>query len=133
MSVYSYRVENCRPLIFLDGVPYMDTDEVFPSEKAAVAWAEQEIEGLVSFVPLSPLSVPLKPVLTKWQFRSKFSFTERVAITSAAETDAGVKVIVDDLNVVDEVDLGDPAVASSLDYLISKGLLTEQRKQEILS
>lgn len=72
-----------------------------------------------------------KRILSPWELRQRFTFRERVAITSSA--DAGVMVIREDLMTAQECNLDDPSVGMSLDYLISKGLITSARKAEILA
>lgn len=75
--------------------------------------------------------IPASRVLSKWDFRSRFTFSERMAITASA--DVGVITIREDLTIAAEVDMDDPAVGLSLDYLISLKLLTAERKAEILA
>lgn len=70
-------------------------------------------------------------VLTPWEFRKRFSFSERSTIE--ASSDPGIKTILGDLYTVQEVDLDDPATSLSLGYMISQGLLTEERMAEILA
>ena len=130
MATYTYLIDRLKPLIFRDNKLYLDTAQEFPSAEDAEAWAQAEVERLSA---PAPAPAEPRPVLTKEEFRARFRFSERVAIYEEAKTDTGVQVILDDLMAKDSgVDLGDPAVEASLDYLVSKGLLSEERRGEIL-
>jgi hypothetical protein len=69
------------------------------------------------------------------QFKLLFTFAEAVAIRSAISTDQILEEfykIIDDPRLT-EVDLSLSAVSSGIDYLIAKGLIAPERKQEILN
>ena len=70
--------------------------------------------------------------ITKYQFRKRFTFAERVAITTASKENAQVQTLMDDLFSSGDVSDWD-AVSSGLDLLIYAGILEAGRKAEILA
>lgn len=64
-------------------------------------------------------------------FRARFTDAELAGIVASA--DASVKVLLLKLTTRVEVDLDDPQVIGGLGLLVSKGLLTAQRRDEILA
>lgn len=70
---------------------------------------------------------------TAYQFLLRFTAEERAAFRAAAITDANVADFQQLAQAAQEVVSDDPMTVSGMNYLVSVGLLTEQRKQEILS
>ncbi|MBZ0158373.1 MAG: hypothetical protein K8I29_19420 [Alphaproteobacteria bacterium] len=134
MPEYTFEIYgDFKPMIYLDGKPYLDTHLTFSRYEEAAAWAQNEIVRLRSLTPAPAAPAQQSErILTKWGFRSRFRFSERVAIYDAAKADTGVQVIIDDLFTLENLDLDDPAVAASLDYLVGLGLLTSERKTQVL-
>ena len=78
-------------------------------------------------------NLPREPgVYTKFEFLQKFTTEELIAIKTAAKTDVSVEVWLWMFDSAQEVRLNDPNLISGLDNLVSLGLLTEQRRNEIL-
>ena len=71
--------------------------------------------------------------ITKLAFRNRFTFAEKVALEDAAKTDTEVKVLLDDQASATYIDLSRADTAAGVDLLVSKGLLTQQRRDEILN
>jgi len=71
--------------------------------------------------------------MTRGGFRNRFTFAEKVAIKAAEATDPMLQVLADDQAQATFIDLTDPDTAAGLDLLIYKGLLTAERKAEILT
>jgi len=83
---------------------------------------------------VGPEPVPyVPPVVTKTAFRFRLTDAEYVAILSAAKTDVEVQAWVETFNMVTQVNLDDPRTATGLEMMVTKGLLTEERKTEILT
>ncbi len=84
---------------------------------------------------MSVLQCPqnLPPIITKLAFRYRMTDSEYVGILSAAKTDVEVAAWIETFNMVSQVNLDDPRTASGLDMMVSKSLLTEERKTEILT
>jgi hypothetical protein len=97
---------------------------VLDSNPVQPAWA----------LPDPPEPVPQREtVLTRLDFRNKFTYAEKVQIYTAAISDFAVKILLDDLAQSSYVDLQDPKIIDALSYLVSIGAVTEVRKQEILN
>ena len=82
-----------------------------------------EIE--ISTAPALPMS--------KLDFLKRLTFAERVAIETAAETDAEVRVVKQSLLAADEIKLDDSEMIAGIGLYVSKGFITESRALEILS
>lgn len=72
-------------------------------------------------------------VITKIAFRFRLTEAEYVGILSAAKTDVEVQAWVETFNMVTQVNLDDSRTATGLEMMVTKGLLTEERKTEILT
>lgn len=75
--------------------------------------------------------VPYSKILTKYQFNSLFTFEELVAITSASKSDLEIEVLQKKFEIADEINLNEDIVATGLALLVSKGILTQERADEI--
>lgn len=74
---------------------------------------------------------PLK--LTRFEFRSLFSFEELVAITTAAKIDVVIEVFMKSMEVAEEIDLTYSETANGLGYLVAQGFITQQKMDNILA
>ena len=77
-------------------------------------------------------TLPGSNILTRLQFRNRFSQAEKVAIYTAAEQVIAIKVWLDDLMVVEFVDLTAPETIAGVQGLEQAGLLAAGRANEIL-
>lgn len=77
-------------------------------------------------------STAVKAGMSRLDFLKKLTFAERVAIETAAETDAEVRVVKHSLLAAEEIRLDDPEMVAGMMLYVSKGLITEERKAEIL-
>lgn len=71
--------------------------------------------------------------LTRLSFRNRFTFAEKVAIETAAETDVVVRVLLKDQSEATHIDLTRVDTQQGIQILVGKGLLTAERASEILS
>jgi len=69
--------------------------------------------------------------LTKWAFRSRFTFEERMLLDNS--TNPAVVVLRNDLSSAEYVNLDDPSVSQGFDLLIYNNIITPTRKSEILT
>jgi len=81
----------------------------------------------------------LVKVLSKYQFRNRFTIEEKIAIENydtndslTTEQKAVLKVILKDSDISDIIELEEPTISAGLDILVSYGLLEAERKAEIL-
>jgi hypothetical protein len=72
-------------------------------------------------------------IITKAAFRFRLTDAEYIGILSAAKIDVEVQAWVETFNMVTQVNLDDPRTATGLEMMVTKGLLTEERKTEILT
>lgn len=71
--------------------------------------------------------------ITKLAFRQRFTFAERVAIETAAETDASVRVMLKDQEAASYIDLSRQDTIDGVNALATATLITEARAGEILN
>lgn len=71
-------------------------------------------------------------IYTAYQFLLRFTAAERASFRAAAITDASVADFHELATAAHEIDTTNPMTIAGMDYLVSIGLLTEQRKQEVL-
>ena len=71
--------------------------------------------------------------ITRLAFRNRFTFSEKLAIETAAESDAAVRVLLKDQEAATFIDLARLDTQQGVQLLVSKGLITAQRAAEILS
>lgn len=97
-----------------------------------------EINGITITVPEDanvsdqlPASVASTKI-TKLAFRNRFTFAEKVAIETAAETDPAVRVLLKDQEAATFIDLSRRDTQDGVQLLASKTLLTPERAEEIL-
>ena len=72
-------------------------------------------------------------VIAAQHFRERFTIAEQLDIIAASHSDDEVKNFYDHLHMSRFVDLTKPLTSAGLDMLISKQLLSTERKQEILA
>lgn len=85
----------------------------------------------VKFV-VSDIPVAKRKLLTRYEFRQLFTFDEQIAITTAAKTDIVVEVFMKSMEVAEIINLDYPETAQGLAYLVSLGLITEKKMNDIL-
>jgi hypothetical protein len=70
---------------------------------------------------------------TAYQFLLRFTLAERTAYRAAALTDPLVADFMNLAQAAQEIITNDPVTIQGMDYLVAVGLLTQQRRDEILS
>jgi len=84
------------------------------------------------FIPVD--NTPIPPhVITKPAFRFRFTDSEYVGILSAAKTDVTIEGWVETFNMLSLVDLTNQRTIDGMNNLVSAGLLTAARANEILT
>lgn len=78
----------------------------------------------------TPTSFP--KTYTAYQFLMRFTAAERAAFRAAAVTDSNVADFQELATAAQEINTDNPVTIAGMEYLVSQGLLTEQRKQEVL-
>lgn len=76
---------------------------------------------------------PTQRVLTKLQFRNRFTPAEKVAIYTAAAANVSVQIYLDDINAAEYINLDDASTAAGVAALEAAGLISVGRTAEILA
>lgn len=112
-----------------------DTGEVINTILAEEWFVEKYYPGhyrLVGPEPAPPTPY-LPPIITKLAFRYRLTDPEYVGILGAAKTDVEVAAWVETFNMVSQINLEDSRTVSGLEMMVTKSLLTEERKTEVLT
>ena len=75
---------------------------------------------------------PISYEITPYAFRSRFTMEEKTAIYSHADQDILIRIFLDDISSSKMIILNLPELQQGMEYLVSKEILTEERKNEIL-
>jgi len=84
-------------------------------------------------MPEIVISTASTPAISKLEFLKRLTFAERVAIETAGETDPEVRVVKQSLLAAEEIRIDDPEMIAGMELYVSKGLITEARRVEVLS
>ena len=104
-----------------------------------IGWSYEN--GVFTAPPPPPPPPPPAPqtVFTKYQFRSRFTLAELVAMdnfaSSSTLTDvqkATLNTITKNFDLADNIDITNSATIQGVEYLVSAGILTQDRATEIL-
>ena len=74
----------------------------------------------------------LRSIWTAYEFLNRFTYSERAAYRNAAKTDDLVADFMGLAQAANEIISDNPVVIQGMDYLVSIGVLTQQRRDEIL-
>lgn len=80
-----------------------------------------------------PLPSPEVRVFSSLQFFGLFTDAEELAIETAGETDPKIRVFLRWATGANCLRLSDSRIAAGLDYLVTAGLLTAERKQQVMN
>lgn len=87
--------------------------------------------------PINDPPSPPKPdtitVFTKFQFISRFTIDERLAIYAAEATTSIIRLWLDTFRICEEIDIANPDTVAGIMMLQSLGFITELRASEILA
>ena len=75
----------------------------------------------------------LRTRLTRLEFRNQFTMAEKQALYTAAQSNVDVQIFLDDVNAAEYIETSDAATIAGLDALVSAGLLTQARADEVLA
>ena len=108
-------------------VPIDDRDP-----KPRTGWLYDSETDTFSEPPAPPEQEP-ETTITRFAFRQRFTFEERVAIRTAAESDKEVMVWLEDLQTASFIDLTRSEATEGAAMLESKGLIDPGRADEVLT
>lgn len=114
-------------VIIKDNSLYIPMDESNRDYQEYLKWQEKNppIEEYV-------LTIPPKTVFTSLEFRDLFTINEQLSIRESQLVDMEVGLVYDMMLSAQSIDISDPRTVQGMDLLVSKGLLTNQRRNEIL-
>lgn len=75
----------------------------------------------------------LRKIWTAYEFLNRFTYSERAAYRNAAKTDDLIADFMSLAQAAQEIISDDPMTVQGMNYLVSVGILTQQRRDEILS
>jgi hypothetical protein len=78
-----------------------------------------------------PLPLPDRVRLTRYEFRSRFTAAEKVAMYDS--TDTMIRVFLDDIQSAENINVTEQDTIDGVAYLISVGLIAAGRDAEILA
>jgi len=78
------------------------------------------------------LPAPLKTVFTSLEFRDLFTINEQLSIRESQLVDMEVGLVYDMMLSAQNIDISDPRTIQGMDLLVSKELITNERRNEIL-
>ena len=123
-----YKLTQSTSIIRLSDNAFIPADPANTDYAAYVAWLDAGNEP----EPADPVPAPVK-VMTALEFFERFTDEEQLAIVTATMSNPAVKLWYDKLIAANEVNFSDPRLEAGLNNLVTAELITEDRKQEILS
>ncbi len=81
--------------------------------------------------PSEPPALP-RTRLSRLEFRNQFTMAEKQALYTAAQSNIDIQIFLDDVNAAEYVETTDQVTIDGLSALVSAGLLTQARADEIL-
>lgn len=101
---------------------------------ASLAFVEANYPGRFTEVtePPAPPATP-RTRLTRLEFRNQFTMAEKQALYTAAQSSVDIQIFLDDVNAAEYVETTDQVTIDGLSALVSEGLLTQGRADEILA
>ena len=108
-----------------DHIELLDTEEENKWCGVGVHW--DSANGVFFNPPPDPVYV-----ISKEEFRNRFTREEKIALYEKAKTDIEVQVFLDDLNTLSSIDVSNSEVIDSANHLVSAGVIIKNRVQEIL-
>jgi len=106
-----------------------DNDNVVNTIIASPEFVEEYYPGHYRRIPSNH---PPVIVITKFEFLMRFTSTERKDTLTAARTNVDIEDFMQLLNSANDVDLTNPETIEGVNALVSFGILTPLRAQEIL-
>jgi hypothetical protein len=83
--------------------------------------------------PDIPPTTVVTNIVTRSEFRNKFTMTEKIALYTLAKQQVEVQILLDDVTNSDQIDLAAADTREKLMLLVPTGILTVDRVNEILA
>lgn len=120
--------KDCYRLVIYDDAPTVSSTEIAES-----SFQIDQITVDQIWTVRNKTSDELRKSWTSYDFLLRFTPEERSAYRNAAKTDDTVADFMGLAQAAHEIINDDPMTIAGMDYLVSIGLITEQRKNEILN
>jgi hypothetical protein len=108
-------------------------DQKYPPGWLLIAPAADIAAAGITVQTVADPTPPPVTVVSSLAFRQLFTAAEGQAITQAAQTNAQLRMFIDDEGAAGVVDLTNPEVTTGIAMLMSAGLLTQARADQILA
>ncbi len=72
-------------------------------------------------------------IITKYEFRKRFTFNELKILMELKKTVVDIEVIYETLMIADHIDLNDPILLEALDVFVQCGIIAPERKIAVLA
>ena len=119
--------KDCYKLVVYDDAPSVSSTQIAES-----SFEISEITVDQIWTVRNKTAEEMRKSWTAYQFLLRFTTQERAAYRNAAKTDDNVADFMGLAQAAQEILNDDPMAVAGMNYLVSVGLLTEQRKNEIL-
>lgn len=132
-SLYQHWVSSNNPkkdaylIVVLSQPPVVSTNEIAEYDFAINANSVDQVWTI-----RNKTVEELRKTWTSYQFLLRFTQQERIAYRNAAKTDEMVADFLNLATAAQEIVNDDPMTLAGMSYLVQIGILTEQRKNEIL-
>lgn len=108
--------------------------DMLRADLGADAAAHEELITFVESTYEAPMPEPLKPIkLSSLKFLDLFTEEEQIAVASAAMSNVQAKLWYDRTLAAEYIDISDPRTKGGLEALVSMGLISTERKDQIES
>jgi len=114
------------------GPEFIDIDNINP--QPGIGWTYTDNTFTYAEAPIPP-----SPPMTKYHFRSRFTLAKLVALDNFASSTtlsdvhkATLNTITKNFDAADSIDITNSATIQGVEYLVTAGLLTQDRATEIL-
>lgn len=113
-----------------------EVNEIYPGKKDTQEYVQSDIiydiEQDKVFMYYRAVERPKQKEYTSYQFRELFTLEEKIALYQASETDIVLKIFREDLITTDLVNVEYKSTIQGMQYLVSKGIITQERYDEIM-
>ena len=114
-------------MIVKDDLLFIPMDENNRHYQEYLEWQANN-PPIEEYIPI----IPTKTVFTSLEFRDLFTINEQLSIRESQLVDMEVGLAYDMMLSAQSIDISDPRTIQGMDLLVTKGLITNERRNEIL-
>lgn len=120
----------------LNAIGIYSVNEVYPEKTESQNYESDVViydaEQNKVFMHYIAVERPKQKEFSAYQFRELFTLEEKIALYQVSETDIILKIFREDLMTTDLVNLEYKSTLQGMQYLVQKGILTQERYDEIM-